>query len=616
MSISKQSNTNGSAECRMESYEALSKHSVAEIVDASGLPESARRFILRITKRTRLSRGEKADVAIELTAHFGDGLDMGAPLDELLSEFEDEEMFAKLVRRGKLRCRSWPRRMIRRLGQVFACLIVFYIGAIIYYAIGRPNVTVDYVAKINEDVAAPESERAWPIYREALLKLDRERVESLSRAVRAPDTAEWNKAAAFVSENEAVFATIRQAAAKPHFGAVLSTKISEEDLELWPENKQEEPLPSVRGEFESLDTLTAHIRIPYLTPLRAVTSLLEIDTIEASRRGDGDRVLANLVTMLGLAQQLNSRACLIEQLTGWAIGRQTVNVCGRLLRENREVLSDKHLRELAHQFANDDAFQIATLSGERYFAYDITQRMYTKSGRLTVKGVKWIRMIEHDLVEEKAPSTGMAVLSAPFYNGFTASRDDLIKTFNQFFDHTEAEFQLPYWESRGKDDALMEWVNSLSVIDRFKYSLVVKFMPVLSRVNTLQQESVGIRDGLLVALALELYQRQHNRYPDSLEDLSPRLLPSIPLDRITGSALRYRVNGDQAVVYSVGQNLVDDGGVMPGGTDTSEITDGETSRQRKERIIKAAGPGGSTGNLAQEGDWILWHSAGWLLEAP
>ena len=141
-------------------------------------------------------------------------------------------------------------------------------------------------------------------------------------------------------------------------------------------------------------------------------------------------------------------------------------------------------------------------------------------------------------------------------------------------------------------------------------------MPVHSRVNTHQQESVGLRDGLLVSLALELYQRQHNRYPDSLEDLSPRLLPSIPLDRITGSALRYRVNGDQAVVYSVGQNLVDDGGVMPGGTDTSEITDGETSRQRKERIIKAAGPRGSTGNLAQEGDWILWHSAGWLLEAP
>ena len=49
----------------------------------------------------------------------------------------------------------------------------------------------------------------------------------------------------------------------------------------------------------------------------------------------------------------------------------------------------------------------------------------------------------------------------------------------------------------------------------------------------------------------------------SLAELSPVLLPSVPIDRITGGPLHYRVVNGKPVVYSVGVDRDDDGGVAP-----------------------------------------------------
>jgi hypothetical protein len=80
---------------------------VAAIVAASELPDAARKRILGIVEGTCLSRSEKVDVAGELIAHFADGLDAGASLDDLLESFGDIPTTAKLIRRAKLRCRPW-----------------------------------------------------------------------------------------------------------------------------------------------------------------------------------------------------------------------------------------------------------------------------------------------------------------------------------------------------------------------------------------------------------------------------------------------------------------------------------------------------------------------------
>ena len=71
---------------------------------------------------------------------------------------------------------------------------------------------------------------------------------------------------------------------------------------------------------------------------------------------------------------------------------------------------------------------------------------------------------------------------------------------------------------------------------------------------------LGDRDGLLVGIALEAYHRRHGRYPATLGELTPDLLPAVPADRITGDPVRYRLVDGEPIVYSVGADRVDDGG--------------------------------------------------------
>ncbi len=69
---------------------------------------------------------------------------------------------------------------------------------------------------------------------------------------------------------------------------------------------------------------------------------------------------------------------------------------------------------------------------------------------------------------------------------------------------------------------------------------------------------------LLTVLALELFAREHGHYPEKLEELVPDFLPTVPEDNHTPpkTALRYRRDGDGALIYSVGDNGTDDGGLF------------------------------------------------------
>jgi len=66
-----------------------------------------------------------------------------------------------------------------------------------------------------------------------------------------------------------------------------------------------------------------------------------------------------------------------------------------------------------------------------------------------------------------------------------------------------------------------------------------------------------------VAIALERYRLAHGEFPESLNTLAPQFMEKIPHDIINGQPLNYRRTDDgQFVLYSVGWNELDDGGVV------------------------------------------------------
>jgi hypothetical protein len=64
-----------------------------------------------------------------------------------------------------------------------------------------------------------------------------------------------------------------------------------------------------------------------------------------------------------------------------------------------------------------------------------------------------------------------------------------------------------------------------------------------------------------VALAAESYRNMHEgRWPEKLSDLTPEFIHELPCDPYNGQPLRYRILDDNIVIYSIGPDLVDDGG--------------------------------------------------------
>src|SRR5262249_55962192 len=67
----------------------------------------------------------------------------------------------------------------------------------------------------------------------------------------------------------------------------------------------------------------------------------------------------------------------------------------------------------------------------------------------------------------------------------------------------------------------------------------------------------------VVALAAERFHRAEGRWPASVEELSPKWLARVPADPFTGRPLFMRLTADGCVVYSVGADRKDGGGVPP-----------------------------------------------------
>jgi hypothetical protein len=63
-----------------------------------------------------------------------------------------------------------------------------------------------------------------------------------------------------------------------------------------------------------------------------------------------------------------------------------------------------------------------------------------------------------------------------------------------------------------------------------------------------------------IGLLLERHQAQHGSLPESLDAIAPGLGGSVPVDPFTGDSCRYVVQDGTFRLYSVGSNVIDDGG--------------------------------------------------------
>ncbi len=74
-----------------------------------------------------------------------------------------------------------------------------------------------------------------------------------------------------------------------------------------------------------------------------------------------------------------------------------------------------------------------------------------------------------------------------------------------------------------------------------------------------------------LALALGAYRKEKGTFPAALSDLSPQYVKRIPRDTFVGKPLIYKRIGKGYLLYSVGENMKDDGGVEDEATGKDDI---------------------------------------------
>jgi hypothetical protein len=124
-----------------------------------------------------------------------------------------------------------------------------------------------------------------------------------------------------------------------------------------------------------------------------------------------------------------------------------------------------------------------------------------------------------------------------------------------------------------------------SFLAKDRYILTEAILPATQILFALTAREITMRHVADAAIALELYRQEHGRLPGELSQLVPKYLPRVPQDPFNGQPLRYVVEEDGYLLYSVGENRVDDGGGLEGKGKTTAFSPDVGVRMSKERAV-------------------------------
>lgn len=577
---------------RILSYElgwfglARSRRRVDQVIAESSLPEPTRALVRRVVKQTRLWRREQADVARELVAHFEDGLASGAMPIDLEVSFGDARHAARLIRRAKIRQRGLAWHSYYRFAQALGCLIVVFLLSYLYLGVRvwttKPRIAHDYLTVLNAEASAvPDSDRAWPLLRQAMLSLTAE--PDLTRADEQPlDTdiwavhpgdAHWDAALAHLKNNQEALAYVQQATTKKHLGYRYVWDWDAE-LEQAVAARAQRPIEDAfAGRLFDAEAPLYLMTLPHARELRVLARMLAFDIRAAAHQGDASQAFEGMMALQRYASLQRFEGVLVSQIVGLSIRMLALQTISEALHEHPGMFSEEQLALLAHEIAaSAGRDRVFSLDGEAAIFHDSLQRTYTDDGR---GGGAFMLTNYQVLVEEASPivpSVPRGIASphtilkafAPLAAGFIADRRSLREMHDRLLAHAERIISRPLWESPRINEfaAALDRLES-DPVARVRFFPLLHHMPSFTHVSRISERFVQQRDALLVAIGLEIHRQRHGGYPETIDALIPALLPAVPPDRHTGKPLNYVLKEGKPLLYSVGIDLDDDGGIAP-----------------------------------------------------
>jgi hypothetical protein len=296
------------------------------------------------------------------------------------------------------------------------------------------------------------------------------------------------------------------------------------------------------------------ILLPHLTALRRCSQMLQLRAIAELQNNQSDKALADIGLILRLTDSVHTEPILISHLVRIAMGKIALQPVWEGLAEHR--WSDGQLASLDSELAklNFVADYGIAMRGEQACGVGLIDylRRERKSNICNL-------FTEDDLGVPRLYPAGWYYQSQVRYCRF------FTRWYLLLADVERGVF--PPASVRNANAALDTELKQANPYRRLEIMLLPSLGNAAKKFAG-GQESV---DQARVAIALERYHLAHGEYPESLAALTPQFIAKLPHDVINGQPLHYRRDppspGSDAankrfVLYSVGWNETDDGGVV------------------------------------------------------
>jgi len=113
--------------------------------------------------------------------------------------------------------------------------------------------------------------------------------------------------------------------------------------------------------------------------------------------------------------------------------------------------------------------------------------------------------------------------------------------------------------------------EELKKIPATETAMVLNLPLIISRAYLQENRDKAYLGAAEIGISNRIYRQNHGEFADSLSQLTPDILPTLPLDPFTGKDYIYRKKGKGFIVYSVGEDEKDDGGVEEGTSTKPDI---------------------------------------------
>ena len=278
--------------------------------------------------------------------------------------------------------------------------------------------------------------------------------------------------------------------------------------------------------------------MPDLGAVKKGALRLKLEAIYYAETGDVEKAVESVKAAFGIARSLSNEPTLISYLVEIACRALAISSMEEML--CRAELTDEQLTELYEIIENEvgsDSFERA-FAGERCSGASFFNMPASKS-------VGYV----------SSPGFSPEMIGIAAYKAVGMADVDELLYIDIMSDYVAAA-RLPLADARKGFKAASSRFENLSMV----HVMLLMIAPSLGKVAEFEMRSQATLSAARAAIAVERYRLENGRTPRKLSDLVPEYMQAVPIDPFDGNELRYKRLYPGFVVYSVGEDGVDNGG--------------------------------------------------------